>query len=72
MKKRTSIGLTFGVFLLMVALWGAIIALANHALRAYELNPKATSPLLIAGTIYVYYKMWQWLCRRLDAIKDDR
>ena len=63
--------LTFGLFLVCVAAYSAVISLANHWLRAYGYDSKYTTAILIGSTIYVYYKLWKWLCQRLNLIESD-
>lgn len=73
-KMKTSIKkivLTFGLFLVCVAAYGAIISLVNHWLRAYGYDSKYITAILIGSTIYVYYKFWKWLCRKLNLIESE-
>ena len=75
MKNRNSIKktiLTFGIFLLCVAAYGGFISLTNHFLRSFGYDSKYTTAVLVASTIYVYYRCWKWLCRKLDKIADER
>ncbi len=51
-----------------MAIYGAIIALINNLFRNYGIEQAYVRPLLIFSTIYVYWKAWQWLCRKLDII----
>lgn len=52
-----------------VVAYGAVISLINHLLRVYGYDSKYITMVLVASTIYVYYKLWKWLCRRLDLIE---
>lgn len=70
MKKSTKNAvLTFVLFLITVAAYGAVIALVNNLLRTYGYESKYTTSILVASTIYVYYKCWKWLCRKLNLIE---
>lgn len=66
--KKSKALLYFIIFLCFTAVYGAIIALINKALRANGVDKSYTMPLLIASTIYVYWKARQWFCRKLDLI----
>lgn len=67
--KKTII--TFGLFLLYVAAYGAVVSLFNHLLRAYGYDSKFATSVLIASTIYVYYRCWKWMCRKLNLIEAE-
>lgn len=63
---KTRIIKIFCVFLLFVALAGAGISLVNHQLRVHGMNSTATTALLLAIIVFVYYKAWKVFCRKLD------
>lgn len=65
--KKTII--TFGLFLIYVAAYGGLISLINHLLRTYGYSSHNTTAVLVASTIFVYYKCWIWLCRKLNLIE---
>lgn len=69
-SKKGKALLNFVIFICFTAVYGAIIALINNALRANGIDKSYTTPLLIASTIYVYWKAWQWLCRKLEMQND--
>lgn len=58
----------FIVFLIGVALFGAIVALTNQWFRSQGYNSTYMTAILIGCTSYVYYKAWLWLCRKLDIL----
>ena len=61
----------FCLFLTIVALFGATIALINQYLRLHNM----TSPLslgILGGVLFVvYYNVWRWLCRKLDKLNNE-
>lgn len=59
----------FALFLILVVIYGACVALANNMLRKCGYDSKVTFVLLVGSTIYVYYNLWKWLCRKLDSNK---
>lgn len=59
----------FMLYLIMITFYGTLIALCNHWFRINELPVKVLTPLLIASTVYVYYRLWRRLCRRLNSNK---
>lgn len=65
-SKKGKALLNFLIFICFTAVYGAIIALINNAFRRNGIDNSYIMPLLIASTIYVYWKAWQWLCRKLD------
>lgn len=67
--KKTII--TFGLFLIYVAAYGGLVSLINHVLRTYGYSSHNTTAVLVASTIFVYYKCWIWLCRKLNLIKAE-
>lgn len=69
MKYKTKKVLSeFMLYLAMIAFYGALIAMCNHWFRINGLPVKVFTPLLIASAVYVYYKLWRRLCRRLNSI----
>ena len=58
-------------FLLFVGAFGGIIALINMLLRKYGLESPYTKAFLIAVVIFVYYKAWKWMCRKLDIFNSN-
>lgn len=70
-KKGKAI-LNFLVFICFTAVYGAVIALINNLFRTYGIEKAYIMPLLIFSTIYVYWKTWKWLCRKLDIISLDK
>jgi len=57
---------TFCFFLLFVAVFGTLIALANRYLRLNGTASNYTTAILVAVMVWVYYKSWRWLCHKLD------
>ena len=72
LSKKGKALLNFLVFIGFTAVYGAVIALVNNRLRAYGIDKAYVMPLLIASTIYVYWKAWQWLCRKLDLLEQNK
>ena len=68
MDKKKKIFLIMGLYMLTVAAYGAFIAIASKLLRDNGLDSNYTRVILIASTVYVYYRLWKLLCRRLDRI----
>lgn len=66
-KNRKSI-LYLIIFVCFTALYGAIVAIINNLLRTHGIEKGYSIPLLIFSTVYVYWKAWQLLCRKLDKI----
>jgi hypothetical protein len=67
MKYRTKRAFkAFVSFLVMIGIYGALIAICNHWLSLNGWSTKVLLPLLIMSGIYVNYKLWLRLCRRLD------
>lgn len=64
-KKAIS---AFLIMLLMVALYGAIIALCNRYLREHEMPTKSTKYLLAAIGFVGYYYIYKWFSKRIDTI----
>ncbi len=72
LSKKGKALLDFVIFICFTAIYGAFIALINNLLRAHGIERTYAMPLLIASTVYVYWKAWQWLCRKLDIIALDK
>lgn len=68
---RKKIVLTFLSFLLAVGVYGGLIAFANSYLRMHGMASPFTTALLVALLILGFYKMWRWLCHRLDAYEKE-
>lgn len=66
MKNKVII--TFFVFLIFVALFGASIALVNQYLRVHDMTSPWTHGFLSAILAVVYYNAWRWFCRKLDKL----
>lgn len=60
---------TFGLFLIYVAAYGGAVSFINHLLRVNGYGSEYATSILIASAVFVYYKCWRWLCRKLDLIK---
>ena len=60
------------IFICFTAVYGAVIALVNNLFRTLGVEKTYTLPLLIFSLVYVYWKAWQWLCRKLDEIASDK
>lgn len=71
-SKKGEALLSFIIFICFTAVYGAIIALINNLFRANGIDKAYTLPLLIFSTVYVYWKAWKWLCRKLDKIALDK
>ena len=56
----------FCLFLAIVALFGASIALINRYLRLHDMTSPFTLGILGSILFVVYYNVWRWLCRKLD------
>lgn len=61
----------FIAFLIGVAIFGALVALANQWFRSQGYNSKYMTTILIGCTCYVYYRAWLWLCLKLDILEKD-
>lgn len=72
LSKKGRSFLYFIIFICFTAIYGAIIALINNLFRTNGIDKAYIMPLLIASTIYVYWKAWQCLCRKLDKIALDK
>lgn len=69
MKANTKKALwAFLLFLLIVAIFGAVVALCNQWLREAGDNGKFWKLMLLALYVFVNYKAWRWLCRKLDNL----
>lgn len=67
MKPETkSAIIEFTISLVIIGLYDGLIALCNHWLRLNGWNTKVFLPLLLMSVIYVNYKLWRRLCRRLN------
>ncbi len=66
MKNKVII--TFLVFLIFVALFGASIAIVNHYLRVHDMTSHWTQGFLCAILAAVYYIAWRWFCQKLDNL----
>lgn len=67
MKIKIKKALTeFAFFLVMIGVYGALIALCNHWFRLNGWNTKGLFLLLTISGNYVNYKLWRRLFRRLD------
>lgn len=60
---------TFLLFIVSASLVGAGIALINHYFRVVGMESKVTTVVLIAIMVVIYYKLWKWLCRKIDKIE---
>ena len=67
-NRRNKVLLYFVVFVLCTGVYGALIAFANQLLRKNGIDSPYTTTILIASTIYVYYMLWKWLCRKIDSL----
>lgn len=70
-SKKGKVLINFIIFICFTALYGAIVALINNLLRTHGVEKAYIMPLLIASTVYVYWKAWQWLCRKLDILDKE-
>lgn len=64
--------LNFIYFLIFIGVFSGIIALINQLLRKNGLDSPYTTIILAAITIFVYYKAWRWICRKLDIFTSKR
>ncbi|WP_290460557.1 hypothetical protein [Bacteroides caecimuris] len=71
-SKKGKAVLNLIIFSCFTVVYGAIVALINNLFRINGIDKAYIMPLLIASTIYVYWKSWQWLCRKLDLIASDK
>lgn len=63
----------FLLFLIAVAVYGGIVASVNHWYRSVAEHPsKSFTVILIGCTVYVYYRAWLWLCRKLDLLNKGK
>ena len=60
------------VFILVVALSGAVVSLVNRWLRENGLDSHFAFTVLKVGMVYAYYKMWRWFCRKLDLTGKEK
>lgn len=59
---------SFLLFLLIVAIFGAVTALCNQWLKESGNSSKFLKLALLALYVLVNYKAWRWLCRKLDNL----
>lgn len=62
----------FLLFLVAVAVYGGLVALANHWYRSSGHTSRSFTVILIGCTVYVYYRAWRWLCRKLDLLESGK
>lgn len=55
----------FAIFLVMIGVSGALIALCNHRLRINGWSTNELLPIVLIVAIYVSYKLWRRLYRCL-------
>lgn len=73
MKKATKkIILTFILFLLGASMFGGVISFVNRYLRQNDMDSPLTKSMLLLLMCFGFYKMWRWLCRKLDAYNNER
>lgn len=72
LSKKSKAFLNLMIFICFTAVYGAIIALINSFFRSHGIEKAHIMPLIIFSTVYVYWKAWQWLCRKLDGIGSDK
>lgn len=65
MSKSRAIVYFLG-FLIFVGVFSGIIALIHQLLRKNGVDSPQITAILAAVTIFVYYKSWRWMCRKLD------
>ena len=58
----------FLFFLMMAAVYGALIAACNQLLRHYGLLSQFSKVSLIVVMVIGFYLIFRWFCRRLDTI----
>lgn len=68
--KPTALKL-FGLFLIIIVLFGATTALINQYLRLHDMTSSFTSGILGGVLFVVYYNVWRWLCRKLDKTNNE-
>ena len=61
----------FCLFLIVVALFGATIALINQYLRLHNMTSPLSLGILVGILFVVYYILWRWLCRKLDKLNNE-
>lgn len=57
------------ILLLMVGLYGAIIALCNQYLREHDLLTKSSKFVLGIFMFAGFYYIYKWFSKRIDAIQ---
>lgn len=65
-KSKLKAIIYFLEFLLFVGLFGGVISFINHLLRKNGLASTYTTAILAAILLFVYYKAWRWMCRKLN------
>ncbi len=60
--------IAFLFFLVIAAVYGALIAGCNQLLRHYGLLSQFSKVSLIVVTVIGFYLIFRWFCRRLDTI----
>lgn len=65
MSKSRAIVYFLG-FLIFVGVFSGIIAIIHQLLRKNGVDSPHITAILAAVTIFVYYKSWRWMCRKLD------
>lgn len=72
MKTKTKKALSeFAVYLIMIMVHVALIGICNDWFCLNGWPIKVFFPLLIISAVYVNYKLWRRLCRRLDSKTDQ-
>ena len=66
MKQKAII--TFVYFLVCAALIGGVFALLNQLAWHYGMESKAVTYVFAVIMAYCMYRLWRWLCRRLDKM----
>lgn len=70
MTKKTI--LTFSLFLVFVAVFGALVSLVNKYLRSHDMDSSFTMCLLGAILFVVYYYAWRWISRKIDNMSKEK
>lgn len=58
----------FLLFILIVSVFSAVVALCSQWLREAGESGKFYKIMLLALYVFVNYKAWRWLCRKLDNL----
>lgn len=64
--------ISFIGFLIFISVFGGIIALIHRLLRDNSIDSPYTIVILIAITIFIYYKAWKWICRKIDLFASKK